>query len=316
MILVNRMRFNDKEFHNGEVIFEKPQLITKKVVAGEEDRCYNTIEMIFKDNRDITALMFAKEYLDDVASEVPCILEMLYCPYERMDREINNQMFSMKYFARILAKMNFSKVEILDPHSNVCVEQLTEAGVKVEVLDLTKCVNKVIEDFNPDYICYPDKGAKAKYTEVLASIKIPCFYGSKKRDLANNGKIVEYELVDAPDLTDKKVLIIDDICCLGGTAYNAAVEMKKLGAKEIAFYISHCEDGIFAGKILHPEACVPADDKEIVIGNNTYKPYTNTVEQLPWAGKYTIDKVYTADTLLIKDNHPNIKVIAPEVYYN
>lgn len=296
MLLVNGKKFNDKEFHNGEVIFEKPELIVKKVVEGREDECYNEIEMVFKDNRDITALMFAKEYLDDIAPGVPCTLTMLYCPYERMDREINNQMFSMKYFARIIAKMNFSKVEILDPHSKVCVEQLTEAGVKVEVLDLTKCVNKVIKDFKPDYICYPDKGAKTKYTEVLAAIEIPCFYGSKKRDLANNGKIIEYELVDAPDLKDKRVLIIDDICCLGGTAYNAAYKMKELGAKEVGFYISHCENGIFAGNILKKEPFYPDG-----AGVN-----------VPWAGKYTIDKVYTADTMMIKDNHPNIVMIQPE----
>ena len=296
MLVVNGMKFNDKEFHNGEVIFEKPELIVKKVEDGREDECYNELEMIFKDNRDITALVFAKEYLDDIAPGVPCILTMLYCPYERMDREINNQMFSMKYFARILAKMNFSKVEILDPHSKVCVEQLTEAGVKVEVLDLTKCVNKVIKDFKPDYICYPDKGAKTKYTEVLASIEIPCFYGSKKRDLANNGKIVEYELVDAPDLKDKRVLIIDDICCLGGTAYNAAYKMKELEAKEVGFYISHCENGIFVGNILKKEPFYPDG-----AGVN-----------VPWAGNYTIDKVYTADTMMVKDNHPNIVMVQPE----
>ena len=42
-----------------------------------------------------------------------CQLVTKYCPYERMDREINVQLFSMKYFAQILAKFDFDKYKIL-----------------------------------------------------------------------------------------------------------------------------------------------------------------------------------------------------------
>lgn len=285
MILVNGVKFNDTEFHNGEVIFEKPE-------EAHED--VNIITLKFQDNRDIANLMFLVKYLNSV-THANKDLYMEYCPYERMDREINNQIFSMKYFAQIIGDMNFRFIYILDPHSKVCVNELKKAceSSTIVELDLEVIIEKVINLFKPDYICYPDKGARTKYTEVLSNIKIPCFYGSKKRDLANQGKIMEYELVDAPDLKDKKVLIIDDICCLGGTAYNAAVEMKKLGAKEVAFYISHCENGIFAGKILHPEPF-----------------YTDgSGVNLPWAGKYTIDKVYTADTMKLNNEHKNIIIV-------
>ena len=94
-------------------------------------------------------------------------------------------------------------------------------------------------------------------------------------------------------IKDKKVLIIDDICCLGGTAYNAATQMKFKGASEVAFYISHCENGIFAGKILYREPFCP----------------DGYGENLPWAGNYTIDKVYTADTMLLDKEHNNIHIV-------
>lgn len=271
MVRVNGVRFNDKEFYNGEVIFERPEC------AGETK---NVIELIFKDNRDIAAVLFAKQWLDEKYPDAICELVMKYCPYERMDREINNQMFSMKYFAEILSKFGFDEVSILDPHSQVCVEMLQNAGINVKMLNLEAYVKKVIEQFEPDYICYPDKGAYNKYPKVLAGITIPQFFGEKKRDLANKGHIKEYALVDAPVLQDKKVLIIDDICCLGGTAYNAACEMKRLGAKEVAFYISHCENGIFAGKLLKPEG-----------------------------ETFIIDKVYTANTMALDDAHENIEII-------
>lgn len=270
MLIVNGERFNDKEFHNGEVIFEKPVI----------NKGCNVIEMYFKDNRDITALAFCKAFLDDFVPDASCELIMYYCPYERMDREINKQMFSMKYFAAILAKLKFDRVRLLDPHSNVCIAELKEAGIRVSLISISAFVEKAIEDFRPDFLCYPDKGAERKYSEVLRDINIPHFYGKKTRDLANQGHITDYELVDAPNLEGCKVLIVDDICCLGGTAYNAAKLIKEAGADEVGFYISHCEDGIFAGHILKPES----DNEE----------------------HYMIDKVYTVDTMKVNGEHKNL----------
>ncbi|MBQ8318250.1 MAG: hypothetical protein IJX85_07935 [Lachnospiraceae bacterium] len=269
MIRINGLKFNDMEFHNGEVIFEKTELIYSDC---------NVIEMSFKDNKDITALLFARQWLKDKCPGASCKLVMKYCPYERMDREINVQLFSMKYFAEIISKFDFKKVFILDPHSEVCVDLLKNQGVDVEIISLESYVNKVIDDFKPDYIFYPDKGAAKKYPDVLSNINIPYFFGAKTRDLENKGRIKEYELVDAPDLKNKKVLIIDDICCLGGTAYNAAVLMKEQGASKVAFYISHCEEGVYAGNLLKKDE----------------------------AGKYVVDKIYTADTMLINGSHDNI----------
>lgn len=302
MILVNGVKFNDGEFHNGEVIFMKP-VNTCKIE--------NVIEMLFEDNRDITNLLFARTWLDKKYPNAACDLVMKYCPYERMDREINEQMFSMEVFADILGKFKFRRVYVLDPHSNVCVDVLKNANMSVEIIDLEKYINKVIDDFKPDYICYPDKGAYHKYPGVLANIKLPFFFGEKTRDLANKGKITDYQLVGAPDLKDKKVLIIDDICCLGGTAYNAAVEMKKLGAKEVAFYISHCENGIFAGKILKAETIYKCE----TVTGDTYtedgkKSGDKTLEiRIPVGSRYIIDKVYTANTMLLENEHKNITVI-------
>ena len=54
MIRINEQEFKSEEFHNGEVIFERVEVIC-------EDR--NIIEMNFKDNKDITALIFARQWL-------------------------------------------------------------------------------------------------------------------------------------------------------------------------------------------------------------------------------------------------------------
>ena len=69
--------------------------------------------------------------------------------------------------------------------------------------------------------------------------------------------------------------------------------MKKAGAKEVAFYISHCENGIFAGKIL---------EKNKIIFNGKETHFTGE--------GYTIDKVYTADTMKLDSWHHNIIIVA------
>jgi ribose-phosphate pyrophosphokinase len=96
------------------------------------------------------------------------------------------------------------------------------------------------------------------------------------RDLANKGQIIDYELkgnLSAEDYKDRNVLIIDDICCLGGTAYNCAKALKEKGVNKVIFYISHCENGIYYGNILKDN---------------------------------TIDKVYTANTMGIEINSDKI----------
>lgn len=285
MVFINGEQFNSEEFHNGEVILKGVSAIN-----SPENKDMDVVEMMFHDNKDIAALQFARQYLKDKHPNKPCKLEMLYCPYERMDREINEQLFSLKYFAEIIGAMNFSEVHVLDPHSKVLEEQFEAAGINLVCEDLNEYIKIVLEQFKPDYICYPDAGASKKYPSILTCTNgIQHFFGEKKRDLANKGKIESIKLVDAPDLKGKRVLIIDDICCLGGTAYNVAKEMKRAGADNVAFYISHCERGVYVGHLLHEEE----EDGEL-------------------KGKKVIDTIYTANTMGIPILDASIIEVIPE----
>ena len=78
---------------------------------------------------------------------------------------------------------------------------------------------------------------------------LPVTFGIKKRDF-KSGKILGLDVVSDTDLTGKKVLIIDDICSAGGTFKYSAMKLKELGAKDVALYVSHCEDNIQNGDLL------------------------------------------------------------------
>lgn len=272
MVKVNGEIFSPDTFHNGETIYKIPNVNADT----------NEVELAFETDADITKVLFATHYIRDKQPKSELNLKMLYIPYSRMDREIPEgcQLFSMKYFMKIINACNFDSIVALDPHSNVS-EDLLDRLLEV---DLVQYVERVVERFKPDYIFYPDKGANEKYTKILSSINVPHFYGTKKRDLANRGKIIEdrYELHNAPELMNKNILIVDDLVSLGGTAFVAGKTLKQYGACRVALYVSHCENGVFYGKLLKGD---------------------------PDSGFKAVDKVYTAATTPLEMTHENLEVI-------
>lgn len=278
MVNVNGQIFGNETFHNGETIYKMPKVHTDN----------NIIEMRFESDNDITQVIFATEFIRDKAPDSDITLLMFYIPYSRMDREIpeGNQMFSMKYFANIINSLNFTNVIVIDPHSYVSEDML----VNVTLVNIENLVREAVDDFKPDYIIYPDKGAFAKYPKLLAGLGVPFFHANKKRDLANRGKIIKdaYELVDAPDLNGKSVLIVDDLVALGGTAFITGDTLKKAGATRVGLYVSHAENGVFVGKLLD--------------GDET--------------GYHAVDVTYTVATTPLMKEHKNLKIVGKNTIRN
>ena len=227
MIYINNTPFGENQFPNGETIY--------KSTGG----CH--IRLVYENDSDITKLIMAKKYLADKGYGY-FVLVMDYVPYSRMDRTIDGFVFSLKYFCQIINELDFDKVIITDPHSNVTPALLNK--VEVYYPDITK-----IPTTDNTIIFYPDNGAVKKYSEHLNIGDIPYFYGNKQRDLST-GRITKYELVNAPDIQGKDILIIDDICVKGGTFILAAQALKTAGAKTVNLYVTHMEKAIYDGEVL------------------------------------------------------------------
>lgn len=237
MLKVNGIRQEYFLFPNNEIKI-KPIII---------DDCENIkIEFIYQNSIDITNLIFVKKYLDDTYPNTKVNLLMKYIPYERLDRYMENQMFTCKYFGQFINDLNFNKVIVLDPHSNVSIGVLN----KVEQIPVIENIYNIfdIED-TVDAIFLPDVGANKKYTELLDGINIPMFWGNKHRDL-ETGAITDYEIIGSVNIKDKTILVVDDICVKGYTTLFASKKLKELGAKRVIFYCSHCEDSIHTGELL------------------------------------------------------------------
>jgi ribose-phosphate pyrophosphokinase len=234
MVSINGTTIGNDCFPNNERVLNSVNFNTKNY----------DIEFKYQTDIDISILIMAKKYLDDKFNNPKVTLIMKYVPYSRMDRNIEGYMFSLKYFCQLINDLKFDRVLILDPHSNVTTA-LLDRCTEIKMQDN---VYKILSSVAIDYVFYPDNGAMKRYSEILKTQR-PYFYGNKKRNL-QTGEIISYELVDCPDIQNKDILIIDDLCAKGFTFYNSAQKLKECGANEIFLYVSHCENSIYNGKLL------------------------------------------------------------------
>ena len=93
-----------------------------------------------------------------------------------------------------------------------------------------------------DVVCYPDNGAKSKYTTIY-NLLHPTIYGCKDRN-PKTGSINNVSIdINNVDIKNKNVMIIDDICDGGATFINLAKELKKYYVNRVDLFVSH---GIFS----------------------------------------------------------------------
>ena len=240
MIKINNVEFANETFSNKEVIYKKVGL----------NKSENEIKMVFESNKDIADLMFVVEYVRSVYPNATINLFMPYIPYSRMDREINDQIFSLKMFANIINSMKFDNVTVYDPHSKVSNELINNLNVH----SVEYAIQAMAYAYNIDVIMFPDKGARSKYTSMYKNLcsKYPVIYAEKVRDLNNKGKLLESKLINENniDLTGKKVLIVDDICVYGNTFKFASMALREAGASEVYLWVTHCENAVNDGPLL------------------------------------------------------------------
>lgn len=171
-----------------------------------------------------------------------------YIPNARLDRtKSNDEVFTLKYFARIINGLGFDYVRVLDPHSSVSCALLDRVAVEQPTDYIRDSILSVAKDCGESpLLFYPDEGAMKRYSALITA---PYSFGIKKRDW-ETGKITSLEIHGA-DPNGKNVLMIDDICSKGGTFYHSANALKKAGASNIYIYVTHCENTIFDGELLN-----------------------------------------------------------------
>ena len=231
----------------------------------------NTIDWYFESMEELSAVIYIARYCWDHREMSD--LFMPYIPDARMDRvKSETEVFTLKYFAKTINELPFSKVTVLDPHSDVSAALFDNLNIESPKMLIEEAVKKV--GSKNLMMFYPDSGAMKRYSSM---VHLPYAFGIKNRDW-ETGEIKGLDLSgEISQLPGKDILIVDDICSRGGTFYHSAKKLKKVGVKNIYLYVSHCENTIYDGELLK---------------NNGL-----------------IEKVYTTDTILTNFESPKIELV-------
>ncbi len=208
----------------------------------ERDFAAVTVEVGIRNPTDLfTTLLCAEVLRQHGYSEVN--LDIRYLLGARMDRAIDTlSPFTLSTVARLLNGAGFSRVRILDVHSEVATRLIRNS---VNVLPVA-VVNQVLTVLMPTSFVIPDKGAEARGAEFYKRTPFPLniVYGQKHRDMAT-GALSGFSIQN-PTYVGSSALIVDDICDGGGTFVGLAKELRVAGAQKVYLYVTH---GIFSKRL-------------------------------------------------------------------
>jgi ribose-phosphate pyrophosphokinase len=158
-----------------------------------------------------------------------------YFPYARQDKAISNEttFAQNSFFTHVLAGHPVTVFDIHNP--SIC------ATNNIYNITPEKFIVKSMIDAKTDLICYPDKGAAKRYTELADFI-----VADKVRDQLT-GKITGHELLESNhSLEGKTILVVDDLCDGGATFISVCKMLKEKGASNVDLYVSH---GVFSNGV-------------------------------------------------------------------
>lgn len=190
---------------------------------------------------DLLLLNDAVSRLEGFEKGTTKYLHMPYVPYARQDRVMKaGEPLSINVFCGLINAMNFDKVFIQDPHSDVTPSALQHVVVEEQY---KLAYNRLGWQLNKENLLLvsPDAGA-IKKTQKLADSLVTDqpVIGYKKRDVST-GAISGTGIMG--DVKGRNVLILDDICDGGYTFIQLGKVLKENGANEVKLWVTH---GIFA----------------------------------------------------------------------
>lgn len=171
----------------------------------------------------------------DHAKRVSVVMPLLYesRQHKRKGRESLDCALGLQEIENLGIK-NFITMDAHDPNVANAVPRMAFENFYPTNMILDRMFQT--EDMTNLQVIAPDLGAmeRARFYAEMVGCDVGCFY--KRRDLSKvvDGKnpIVEH-LYLGSDVTDKNIIIVDDMIASGGSVLEVAEELKKRGAKNV-----------------------------------------------------------------------------------
>ena len=209
------------------------------------------------------------------ASAYKVIAVIPYYGFARQDRKDRPRVaIGSKLVANMLTAAGADRVITMDLHApqiqgyfDIPVDHLESSAVFLPYIESLKLDNLIF--------AAPDVGSANRIREFATYFECEMVICDKHRKRANEIA----SMVVIGDVTDKDVVIVDDICDTGGTLAKSAGLLKEKGAKSIRALITHP-----------------------VLSGNAYKTIQNSV----------LEELVVCDTIPIKEGYSKIKVISTD----
>lgn len=212
------------------------------------------------------------------ASAYKVIAVIPYYGFARQDRKDRPRVaIGSKLVANMLTAAGADRVITMDLHApqiqgyfDIPVDHLESSAVFLPYIESLKLDNLIF--------AAPDVGSANRIREFATYFECEMVICDKHRKRANEIA----SMVVIGDVTDKDVVIVDDICDTGGTLAKSAGLLKEKGAKSIRALITHP-----------------------VLSGNAYETIQNSV----------LEELVVCDTIPIKEGYSKIKVISTDLLF-
>ena len=196
-----------------------------------------------------------------------------YYGYARQDRKAKaRDPISAKLVANLITVAGADRVLTMDLHTpqlqgffDIPVDHLL--GVPV----LASYFSQKFEKFDDVVAVSPDVGSVTRTRKFAERLDIPIAIIDKRRPKANVSEIMNV----VGDVSNKKVILIDDLIDTGGTIVNAANALIEMGAREA---YACCTHGVLSGNAL--EKINKSSLRELVTLNTIPLPESGPVDKI------------------------------------
>jgi ribose-phosphate pyrophosphokinase len=207
------------------------------------------------------------------ASAYKIIAVIPYYGYSRQDRKDKPRVaIGSKLVANMLTAAGADRIITMDLHAPQIQGYF---DIPVDHLDSHAVFIPYIENLRLENLTFaaPDVGATNRIREIASFFEAEMVICDKHRKRANEIA----SMVVIGDVTDRDVVIIDDICDTGGTLAKSAGLLKEKGARSVRALITHP-----------------------VLSGKAYENIENSV----------LEELVVCDTIPLKQESPKIKVIS------
>ncbi len=172
----------------------------------------------------------AKEISSEVIAVIP------YMGYARQDKEfLPGEIVTMKVIAKMFKGVGASKIIAVDIHSKMGFKHFTIKSKNVSAIpDLVKYFKKL--SLKNPLIVSPDQGGKERAKEFAKEFGLECIALEKKRDRKTGKVQIKTKNVD---VTDRDLILVDDMISTGGSIINATQFLKKQKCKKVYVACTH-----------------------------------------------------------------------------